>query len=139
MGSSLDSPPNQEIVSFRSCVRCEAACARGTMLLPRLGGGTSKSPPVCGLACPWFSSSFGFVNSLPRERKRVEGNERKRLEAVRQCSVGFLPFGPRFCSSRWAPRCLWSRWAPGACGPAGLPLGPWCQWSRWAPALCGSM
>ena len=28
VSSSLDSPPNREIVSFRSCVRCEAACAR---------------------------------------------------------------------------------------------------------------
>ena len=45
VGSSLDSPPNREIVSFRSCVRCEAACARRTMLLPRLGGGSSQNAP----------------------------------------------------------------------------------------------
>ena len=33
---------NQEIVVFRSCVRCEAACACGTMLLPRLGRKTLR-------------------------------------------------------------------------------------------------
>ena len=40
--------------SFRSCVRaCEAACARETMLLPRLGCGSSKNVPVSCLRVPF--------------------------------------------------------------------------------------
>ena len=31
----------------RACGRGEAACARETMLLPRLGCGRSKNAPVC--------------------------------------------------------------------------------------------
>ena len=38
--------PTGKSYSFRSCVRAsEAACARGTMLLPRLGRASSKSTP----------------------------------------------------------------------------------------------
>ena len=37
---------NWEIVPFRSCVRCETVCVRGTMLPPALGGGSSESSPA---------------------------------------------------------------------------------------------
>ena len=37
--------PTGKSYSLRSCVRaCEAACARETMLLPRLGGGSLENP-----------------------------------------------------------------------------------------------
>ena len=36
---------NQGNVSIRSCVRCEAACARGMMLLPRLDRGSLVNAP----------------------------------------------------------------------------------------------
>ena len=37
-------------ISFRSCLRCEAACARGKMLLATPGGGSSESVPACRVA-----------------------------------------------------------------------------------------
>ena len=44
--------PTGKSYSFRSCVRAsEAACARGTMLLPRLGCGTSKNAPRLPVCC----------------------------------------------------------------------------------------
>ena len=36
-------PQNSGFVSFRSCRRCKAACARETMFLPALGGRSSES------------------------------------------------------------------------------------------------
>ena len=39
--------PTGKSYSFRSCVRAsEAACARETMLFPRLGRGSFNSPPA---------------------------------------------------------------------------------------------
>ena len=41
--------PTGKSYSFRSCVRAsEAACGRGTMLLPRLGCGSSQRAPGSG-------------------------------------------------------------------------------------------
>ena len=38
--------------SFRSCVRAsEAVCARGTMLFPWLGCGSSRNAPACRVPC----------------------------------------------------------------------------------------
>ena len=58
----LGGESNREIVSFRSSVRCEAVCARETMLFSTLGRGSSESaPPVRARACPpplaWAMSS----------------------------------------------------------------------------------
>ena len=40
-------------VSFVRCVRCETACARGTMMLPRLSRENSRNAPRGrGVACP---------------------------------------------------------------------------------------
>ena len=57
----------------RACGRGEAACARETMLLPRLGCGRSKSPPVScrvvvarALALP--SQNHSLVLRLPVDR-----------------------------------------------------------------------
>ena len=46
---------NREIVSFRSCVRCEAVCAREAMLFLSLGFPTANSPPGRGGAHPRFA------------------------------------------------------------------------------------
>ena len=39
------SPTGESFHFVPAYVRCEAACARGTMLLPRLGGGSSGNAP----------------------------------------------------------------------------------------------
>ena len=45
--------PTGKSYSFRSCVRAsEAACARGTMLLPWLGFGRSQRGPASPVPCP---------------------------------------------------------------------------------------
>ena len=67
--------PTGKSYSFSSCVRacvramrCEAACARGTMLLPRLGGQSSNNPPSSARrrvgACPrlaWLAGLAGLA------------------------------------------------------------------------------
>ena len=71
----LGGEPNREIVSFRSCVRCEAVCERETMMFLSLGFETVNSPPrlVLGLAFSiWLvSSNLEFVNSLVRNEKWI--------------------------------------------------------------------
>ena len=44
----LGGSPTGKSYSFRSCVRAsEAVCARGTMLFPWLGCGSSRNAPGC--------------------------------------------------------------------------------------------
>ena len=51
--------PTGKSYSFRSCVRAsEAACARGTMLLPRLGRRSSGNAP------PWSRGRVVVARAL---------------------------------------------------------------------------
>ena len=64
--------PTGKSYSFRSCVRAsEAACARGTMLLPRLGRRSSGNAPPRGRvarALPLPSQNHSLVLRLPVDR-----------------------------------------------------------------------
>ena len=42
--------PGNRFVSFVRCVPCGAACARGTVLLPRLGRESSRNAPLGAVA-----------------------------------------------------------------------------------------
>ena len=61
--------PTGKLYSFRSCVRAsEAACARGTLLLPWLGPGTSNSPPrgrARPRAPPLAALLFELIRAMP--------------------------------------------------------------------------
>ena len=50
---------------LRACVRCEAACARGTMLLPTLGGGGSLESSLACRALPLLPVASRRFPSLP--------------------------------------------------------------------------
>ena len=61
--SEVGGETNREIVSFRSCVRCEAVCERETMMFPSLGFATANSAPARGRGrargrALWFGASL---------------------------------------------------------------------------------
>ena len=62
--------PTGKSYSFRSCVRAsEAACGRGTMLLPRLGCGSSqRAPTFRGVPFPSPSQNHSLVLCWPANR-----------------------------------------------------------------------